>query len=120
MKGAAPAMAESGGVSGILAAEPEATAEGTVQRRFRERLKAGLQVFVIFVATVIGIGALLIFRNAIEAHSVVIEAFQVPPDLAQRGLTGEVIANQLLDHLADMEAAAWISSARPSNSYSSS
>jgi tetratricopeptide (TPR) repeat protein len=78
-----------------------------------------LQLFVILVATVIGIGALLMIRNAIEAHGVVIDAFEVPPDLAQRGLTGEVIANQVLDHLADMEAAASISSARPANSYSS-
>ncbi|MGA2565019.1 MAG: hypothetical protein ABSF96_15835, partial [Steroidobacteraceae bacterium] len=170
-------MAESGGVSGILGAEPEAPVEGSVPetgldptaaaiaakaaetdpelakkagtyfdkqshlvevqtehlheqravnlqllklKRSRERLKLGLQVFVIAVATVIGIGALLMIRNAIEAHGVLIDAFEVPPDLAQRGLTGEVIAKQVLDHLADMEAAASVSSARPANSYSSS
>jgi hypothetical protein len=66
-------------------------------KRSRERLKLGLQLFVILAATVIGIGALLMIRNAIEAHGVVIEAFQVPPDLAQRGPTGEVIAEQVLD-----------------------
>jgi tetratricopeptide (TPR) repeat protein len=169
-------MAESGGVSGILGAEPEPPVEGSAPesaldpaaaalamegakfdpelaqeatayfrkqghlveiqtehlheqrainltllklKRFRERLKVALQLFVILVATVIGIGALFMIRNAIEAHGVVIDAFEVPPDLAQRGLTGEVIANQVLDHLADMEAAASISSARPANSYSS-
>jgi len=89
-------------------------------KRSRERLKLGLQLFVILVATVIGVAALLTIRNAIEAHGVVIEAFQVPPDLAQRGLTGEVIAEQVLDQLADMEAAASGSSARPASSYSSS
>src|ERR1700722_5188839 len=89
-------------------------------RRFGLRLKLGLQVFVILAATVIGIGAVLMIRNAIEAHGVVIEAFQVPPDLAQHGLTGEVIAEQVLDQLADMEAAASSSSARPASSSSSS
>ena len=170
-------MAESGGISGILGAEPDAPVEGSVPetaldptaaaiaakaaetdpelaqeatayfrtqrhlvevqtehlheqrainlkllklKHFRERLKVGLQMFVILVATVIGIGALLLIRNAIAAHGVVIEAFQVPPDLAQRGLTGEVIAEQVLDQLADMEAAASSSSARPASSYSSS
>src|ERR1700722_12303614 len=170
-------MAESGGVSGILGAEPEASVEGSVPetgldptaaafaaeaaksdpelaqeatayfrtqrhlvevqtehlheqravnlallklKRSRERLKYGLQMFVILVATVIGIGALLLIRNAIEAHGVVIEAFEVPPDLAQRGLTGEVIAKQVLDHLADMAAKTSVMSARPANSYSSS
>ena len=170
-------MAESGGVSGILGAEPESPVEGSVPetgldptaaalaaeaaksdpelakkasayfdtqrhlvevqtehlheqravslsllkiKRSRERLKLGLQLFVILAATVIGIGALLMIRNAIEAHSVVIEAFQVPPDLAQRGLTGEVIAEQVLDQLADMEGAASSNSARPASSYGSS
>jgi tetratricopeptide (TPR) repeat protein len=170
-------MAESGGISGILGAEPEASNEGSVTetgldptaaalaaeavkfdpelarkasayfdsqrhlvdiqtehlheqravnlsllklKRSRERLKLGLQLFVILVATVFGVAALLMIRNAIEAHGVVIEAFHVPPDLAQRGLTGEVIAEQVLDQLADMEAAASNSSARPASSYSSS
>jgi tetratricopeptide (TPR) repeat protein len=170
-------MTESGGVSGILGADPEAAAEGSVPetaldptaaalaaeaaksdpelaqeatayfrtqrhlvevqtehlheqravnlsllklKRSRERLKYGLQVFVILVATVIGIGALLLIRNAIEAHGVVIEAFQVPPDLAQRGLTGEVVAKEVLDELADLTAETSIRSARPANSYSSS
>ncbi len=89
-------------------------------KRSRERLKYGLQLFVILVATVIGIGALLLIRNAIEAHGVVIEAFQVPPDLAQRGLTGEVVAKEVLDQLADLAAETSIRSARPANSYSSS
>jgi hypothetical protein len=72
------------------------------------------------VATVIGIGALLLIRSAIEAHGVVIEAFEVPPDLAQRGVTGEVIAKKVLDQLADMAAETSVMSARPANSYSSS
>jgi hypothetical protein len=170
-------MAESGGVSGILGAEPEPPVEGAVPettldptaaaiaakaaetdpelaheatayfrkqghlveiqtehlheqravnlkllklKHFRERLKVGLQVFVILVATAIGIGALAMIHSAFNAHGVLIDAFDVPPDLAQRGLTGQVIAKQVLDELTDMGTATSIRSARPANSYSSS
>jgi hypothetical protein len=50
----------------------------------------------------------------------VIEAFEVPPDLAQRGLTGQVIAKQVLDQISEMEARTSLVSARPANSYSNS
>jgi len=33
--------------------------------------------------------------KAHESNGVVIEAFSVPPDLAQRGLTGQVLASQV-------------------------
>jgi len=169
-------MAESGGVSGILGAEPDAPVEGPVPettldptaaalaaeaakfdpelakkagvyfdkqshlvevqtehlheqrainlnliklKHFRERLKVGLQLFVIVIATVIGIGCLMMIHDAYNAHDVVIDAFEVPPDLAQHGLTGEVIANQVLDQLTDMAAATSTVSARPANFYGS-
>ena len=110
-------MAESGGISGILGAEPEAAVEGSVPETGLDPAAAALAAEA---ANVIGIGALLMIRNAVEAHGVVIEAFQVPPGLAQRGLTGEVIAEQVLDQLADLEGAASSSSARPAGSYSNS
>jgi len=84
------------------------------------RLRVGFQLFFVLAATVLGIAALLLIRSAIEAHGVVIEAFEVPPDLAQRGLTGEVIAKQVLDQLTDMTVETSVRSARPANSYSSS
>ena len=37
--------------------------------------------------------------NAAHDRGLVIEAFQVPNDMADRGLTGEVVASQLLDRL---------------------
>ena len=42
--------------------------------------------------------------QASQARGIVVEAFSVPPDLAARGLTGEVVANQLLDRLSAMQA----------------
>src|ERR1700691_3709019 len=142
-------MAESGGVSGILGADAEAPAEGSVAdialdptaaalaaegaksdpelaqraaayfdkqshlvevqtehlheqrvvnlqllklRRFGERLRLGLQVFVILVATVIGIGGVEMVSDAVASPRVVIEPFHTPPGLAARGLDGTVLA----------------------------
>lgn len=43
--------------------------------------------------------------NAAHADGLVIESFSVPPDLAERGLTGQVIAGELLDRLTEMNQA---------------
>jgi tetratricopeptide (TPR) repeat protein len=84
-------------------------------KRFDERLRVALRLFVILGATVIGIGALIMIRDAIVDHGLVVEAFSVPPDLVRDGLTGEVVANRFLDKLQAMQAAT--QSDRPSNSY---
>ena len=155
-------MAESGGVSGILGADAEAPAEGSVAdialdptaaalaaegaksdpelaqraaayfdkqshlvevqtehlheqrvvnlqllklRRFGERLRLGLQVFVILVATVIGIGIVIMIRDAVNSRSVIIDPFDAPPSLAADGLNGKVLAAGLLDVLTRIQAA---------------
>lgn len=84
-------------------------------RRFALRLRLALQIFLVLTATVIGIGALIMLRDAVTDHGLVVEAFSVPPDMAQDGLTGEVVANRFLDKLQAMQAAT--SSDRPSDSY---
>ncbi|MEI9932466.1 MAG: hypothetical protein WDM89_18495 [Rhizomicrobium sp.] len=38
--------------------------------------------------------------NAAHDDGLVIEAFQVPPDMTARGLTGQTVASQLLDKLS--------------------
>src|SRR6185437_16512728 len=53
--------------------------------------------------------------NAAHADGLVIESFSVPPDLAQRGLTGQVVAGQVLDRLAEINQATI--SARTGKSY---
>jgi tetratricopeptide (TPR) repeat protein len=84
-------------------------------RRFALRLRLALQIFLVLVATVIGIGALLMLRDAITDHGLVVEAFSVPPDMARDGLTGEVVAARFLDKLQAMQAAT--PSDRPADSY---
>lgn len=84
-------------------------------KRFDERLRVSLRLFVILVATVVGIGALLVIRDAIADHGLVVEAFSVPPDMARDGLTGEVVATRFLDKLQAMQTAT--ASDRPADSY---
>ena len=41
--------------------------------------------------------------NAARAEGLVIEPFSVPPDLVARGVTGQVVASQMLDQLTLMQ-----------------
>ena len=84
-------------------------------RYFGDRLRIGLQILGILagVAIVAFLGAMA--WNAHEDHGVAIEAFSVPPDLAQRGLTGQVVASQLLDKLASLQSQTVTS--RPASTY---
>src|SRR5262249_38163062 len=42
--------------------------------------------------------------DASHSNGLLIEPFSVPPDLAQSGMTGQVVAAQLLDQLVAMQA----------------
>jgi tetratricopeptide (TPR) repeat protein len=53
--------------------------------------------------------------SAAHDNSLVIEAFSVPPGMANRGLTGQAVATQLQDRLAAMQTAT--TSSRAPNSY---
>jgi tetratricopeptide (TPR) repeat protein len=68
----------------------------------------------------LGIAAGLGFMvwQASTSNGLLIEPFSVPPDLASRGLTGQVIATKLQDRLADMQAQT--NSGRPAKSYANS
>jgi tetratricopeptide (TPR) repeat protein len=74
-------------------------------RRVDERLRVGLRVFVIVVATFIGIAAALLIHDAVTSRSVVVESFDAPPALLARGVTGKVVAAGLLDELRRLQTA---------------
>jgi tetratricopeptide (TPR) repeat protein len=83
--------------------------------RFSDRMKAALQVLTAIVGlAVVGVIAAMAWQ-AHEDRGVVIEAFSVPPDLAQRGMTGQVVASRLLDRLSDLQARTVTD--RPASSY---
>jgi hypothetical protein len=85
--------------------------------KWSKRLKLLLQAITILIGAAIlaGLGALVWTAHADQG--VRIEAFSVPPDLEQRGITGKVVASKLLDDLAEMQAATDLRSSRPKRSY---
>ncbi|HWE47591.1 MAG TPA: tetratricopeptide repeat protein, partial [Caulobacteraceae bacterium] len=74
-------------------------------RRWRERLQLGLQAFVVIAATVAGLILGAMIYGAFTSKQVVVDAFDAPPAMAQRGLTGRVVASGLLDELTRLQAA---------------
>jgi len=68
-------------------------------RRFDERLRVGLRLLVIFAAAIIAVALLRIVWSAVDDHGLVVEAFSVPPDLLQQGITGRVVAAELIDQI---------------------
>jgi tetratricopeptide (TPR) repeat protein len=82
---------------------------------FGDRLRIGLQLIGIALGVLVLFGVGAMAWSAHEDRGLVIEAFSVPPDLVQRGLTGQVVASQLLDKLSQMQADT--ESARPASTY---
>jgi tetratricopeptide (TPR) repeat protein len=74
-------------------------------RRFGLRLRVGFQLFLAILATSIGIGLVVMVRDAVTSRSVVIDSFDAPPALAASGLSGRVVASGLLDVLTRIQAA---------------
>ena len=78
-------------------------------------LKLCLELAAVAVALAIAIFIGGSVWSAVHDNGVVIEAFDVPADFIQRGLTGKVVASQLLDRLQAMQAATV--SSRPAATY---
>jgi len=72
-------------------------------RRFNDQMRGFLQIMLVAVGAliVVAIGAAL--WSATQADGLVIEAFSTPPSLADKGITGSVLAAKLLDRLTAMQ-----------------
>ncbi len=79
------------------------------------KLTFELTLALVTLAFVVSLAAVL--WSAAHDDGLVIEAFKVPPDMAQKGLTGDVVASQLLDRLTDLQANT--DSSRAPSTYSS-
>jgi hypothetical protein len=74
-------------------------------RRFGLRLRVGFQVFIALAATVIGIGAAIAIYDAVHSRSVVIDPFEIAPNIAPQVPSGKIVAAGLLDVLTRIQAA---------------
>jgi len=83
--------------------------------RWKDRITLALQAMTAAVGLAAAAAVAVMAWQAHEDHGVVIEAFSAPPDFAQRGMTGQVLASQLLDRLSDLQARTV--TARPASTY---
>jgi tetratricopeptide (TPR) repeat protein len=81
-------------------------------KRLSERLRIGIQLVFILLALIVALYVALMLHDAIASRTVVIEPFDAPPRMADRGLTGRVIASALLDQLTRLQAASQSSATR--------
>ena len=84
-------------------------------RHISDVMKLSFEIAVAFIFLTIATAIGFEIWDAAHDDGLVIEAFQVPPDMASRGLSGQVVAGQLLDKLTAMQNAT--QSARPPQSY---
>lgn len=84
-------------------------------RHVGEMVRAALWAIlaVAALAFIVLIGAVVL--RAAKSDALIVQSFRVPPSLAAKGLTGEVVATQVLDKLAEMQANS--ESARAASSY---
>src|SRR5436190_6530250 len=66
--------------------------------------RAGLALKLLTASAGLGLAAVLAIMawHTSRADGFLIKPFSVPPELVQRGVTGEAVANQLLDQLNDI------------------
>jgi tetratricopeptide (TPR) repeat protein len=73
-------------------------------RRFNDQMRGALQAMFVIALLIVLAGFCGMVWSAATANGLVIEAFSVPPDLAAKGLTGEVVATKMLDSLSEFQA----------------
>lgn len=76
-----------------------------LEHRNKQAMIAFRSVLTLAALAVI-LGFAWMLKNARSDRGLVIEALSVPPDLAARGLTGEAMASNLADKLADIDRTA--------------
>jgi tetratricopeptide (TPR) repeat protein len=76
-------------------------------RRFSDYARFALELAGFLVVLLVVCGLASMVWNASRDRGLVVEAFSVPSDLAQTGMTGSVVANRLIDRLGQLQAASF-------------
>ena len=81
-------------------------------RRFTDWLKAATTILISGLTTLVGVFCAVMIHDALTSRSVIVEQFDAPPALANRGLSGKGVASALLDQLTRLQIATHGSAAR--------
>ncbi len=74
-------------------------------QRLGQAIRLAFQVVIALVVIVIGVGIAVMLHDAFTSNSVVLDAFEAPAALAARGVTGTVVASDVLDELTRLQDA---------------
>ncbi len=74
-------------------------------RRWKDRMSLSLQVLAATAGAVVAIGFVVMAWHARTEHGLVIDAFSVPSEFSQEGLSGAVVAQRFLDKLNALQLA---------------
>lgn len=85
------------------------------RKRYADRFRNGLITFVAALAASALMAATVMVWNASRDHGLVVEAFSVPPDLNEQGVTGRVVAAELIDQINLLQSQTH--TARPASSF---
>jgi tetratricopeptide (TPR) repeat protein len=86
-------------------------------RRFSDYAKFSLEIAGFLVVLLIVCGLATMVWSATQDRDLVVDAFSVPPDVAQSGMTGGVLAGRVLDTFGRMQASIGVSVIQGANSY---
>lgn len=87
------------------AAEARRTRRSARLKHATDSLKLAFQVCITTAAFAVGTGLVLMVVDAVRSQSVVVDAFKAPSEFAARGLTGDVVASDVLDGLQKLKDA---------------
>jgi tetratricopeptide (TPR) repeat protein len=73
-------------------------------RRFSDYGKFTLELSAGLVVLLLVYGLATMVWNATQDRDLIVDALSVPPDMAQTGMTGSVLAARVLDHFAEMDS----------------
>jgi len=74
-------------------------------RQFGMRVRIGLHAIIVLIAMGIAVGAAIMIHDAVESRSVVIDPFDIAPNVAAQVPSGKIVAAGLLDVLTRIQAA---------------
>ncbi len=74
-------------------------------QRLDQALRITFQIVIALLVILVGAGIAMMLHDAVTSHSVVIDAFDAPAALAARGVTGTVVASDVLDELTRLQNA---------------
>ncbi len=74
-------------------------------QRLGQAIRITFQIGIAVVVLIIGASIAVMLHDAFSSHSVVIDSFEAPAALAPRGVTGTVVASDLLNELTRLQSA---------------